>query len=711
MQLKLKDHELERLGRRIEQNVRDAKNDHDYRMARFRKYMQRWRILAEAPTVGNADRSRFRMPMTQWHTMGRLAQVLQRIFGEDAEIQCSPVGPSDYRKVEKVARYMNWRLFQSMKVVNPMTVFFFRTILFGRAHAYRPWVKDQYDTLDGRETWYEGPGFFPQAPGDLIFPAEQVDSLQQFSNMTRRLTLTPQELLDGEADQRYFGITESFPDILKHANATRGLEEEITDDLREDEKLAEGVDSEGESSRGKLLVYEWYGGHRLPKGKKDSEFDDLKSRDMRESELVVRYIPALNKVIGAESLMELYPRMKNRRPFCEASLVKDGSYWGPGFGELLESIEDEASANHQLFTDVVRFSAGPLIIYRPGSGFDPNKFKYEPFSTLPSEDPAGINIVQPKGDLNGSIAQGQTLRGIGELATGVSDSQLGRAASQPNAPRTASGQIALLEKGDIRAELDILGLREDLRTIIGDLWQLDCDMAGEQVFFRVTEDDAMGIMEDRAGFGKMTAQERAGRFDFDIKFATALYNREQRKQNLLSTYQLLVTTNPLIAQDGRMLMTFAKKICKAMDLDDLASMIPIPPEIDKPREPKEEWTLILQGEGELVRVNPADDDEGHIKSHMKMLEEAQQAEPDARDIAAERELQAHIQQHVQAKNMKAMTTALTQHLVNTVSENIRTNGPGLTLPAAPIPLQQVHQTIGSLIGEASGQPQEQPSGN
>ena len=44
--------------------------------------------------------------------------------------------------------------------------------------------------------------------------------------------------------------------------------------------------------------------------------------------------------------------------------------------------------------------------------------------------------------------------------------------------------------------------------------------APEAEFFRVTEEDADGLFDVKDGGAWMTSEERGGRYDFDIRFAT-----------------------------------------------------------------------------------------------------------------------------------------------------------------------------------------------
>src|SRR5579884_2980595 len=138
-QLKLSKNELARLAQRIRQDYFNAIGDHEARMRRFQRYYQLWRKRADLPEFGEEDAANFHVPILQWQVFGKWAKEHSALFGADAEIVAKAIGPDDQRRVRKVARFMTWRLFNSLKVQNKASIFNFRKILNGRAHARVTW--------------------------------------------------------------------------------------------------------------------------------------------------------------------------------------------------------------------------------------------------------------------------------------------------------------------------------------------------------------------------------------------------------------------------------------------------------------------------------------------------------------------------------------------------------------------------------------------
>jgi hypothetical protein len=712
-QLTLPPNELTRLCNRIQEDFRAALADHDSRMRRFTRYYRRWRSLADMPAPGEERNPNFDVPLTKWQVYSKWAKEHGALFGEEADIEAKPIGASDQRQARKASRFMTWAAFDHIKIQNPAAIFDFRKVLNGRSIAYAPWTRETYrvPTIDGDEieqVAFEGPAFDPLWPDDIIVPAEDVRNLHEFSWLIRKYRATPEELLQGEEDGRYQGIASDFEEFVNFASHKRQRDFE-SEMVKREKDIAEGVVYEGNLSAANCVnIHEWYGRWRMLKGRRDAREDNFDRRERRETELVIRYVPEMHRIIGAQRLDEMYPRLQHRRPFVEASLVKDGSYWCPGFGELLEDMEEELSVNHRLATKAGMFSVGPVVLYRPSSGFDPDTFSYEPYQAIACDDPNGVRIIDLKANLEYTQVKEQAVLGYAERVTGITDMAMGRAIDRPNAPRTARQTLALLGEGDVRASLDMTALREDWGEILVHFWELYQEYAPEKLFFRVTEDDANGLFDVKCGQAYMTPDELGSRYDFDIKFATNAESREQSKQNTLALYQIDLQ-NPLVQQNPRALWMLLDRIHKAFDDDEFGDLIPQPPDVGMPKQPKEEWAMVLHGED--IHVNPLDNDQLHLLDHNKRIQDAK-ADPD-RDEEAWRAMVLHAMEHMQQIQQKKLMQQMVSSLTDTLARNTAT-GQGLQQQGAPLSLQQLHQHVGDMMmgnqpGAApDGQPGAQP---
>jgi hypothetical protein len=670
-QLTISPAEQERLIQRIEQDFLLCKASHLRWSQNCARWLKNWEARVDPAKAGDEDKPNHVVPLTQWQCFNKLARDIQSLLGDDAQITAESTGPSDAAKVAKIGCYMTSRVFNQMALINPLCVFQFRRVLNGWSAAYRPWWRDEYTTLKGgkpvRVCDYEGPGFFPLEPDDLMVPAERgVTSLQEFSFVIRRVPVSIDDLVRGDGTL-YQGTSD--PAMVKELIewAKQGPSNDYTlvgqDPVREERERSEGVDYDSFMYGRRLLwVWEWYGKWRpLKSQKKDGEEDNLDRRELFEADWVVKFIPGVRKIVGVQDLLQLYPKMKKRRPFVESTLIKDGTYRPKGFGALLEDLEGDLTDNSRLFQAAGELSVWPIVFFKPGGGMKPGVMELEPGKAYPTEDPGSVNVVKLTPNLDFAISRQQDLVAIAERVTGITDQSMGRAIDRPNAPRTAAGQLALIEEGNVRAYLDSTILREDMEGIISDFWDLDCDLVPKTqpgLFFRVTEEQANGLFDVKLGGAFMTPKEFGGKYDFKLKFATSIWARQAKKQELLG-FAGLAMQNPLIVQNPLALWELTNRVAREFGITDFASMVPRPPAPDRSKDPDEEWTELL--EGETIHVNPQDNDQQHIAAHTQQLEDERRNKD--RDEQAIGLMVKHIMEHQRQMRQKQMMSALTTQLI------------------------------------------------
>jgi hypothetical protein len=696
-QIEISQSEQSKLVDRIEQDFLLAKASHLRWSERCAGWMKKWEARVGPAKVGDEGKPNHVVPLMQWQCFNKLARDMQALLGDDAEITAKATGPSDAAKVAKIGRYMTSRVFEQMELINPLCVFEFRRILNGWSCAYRPWWRREFTTLVNgkpkRVCDYEGPGFFPQEPDDIVIPPERgVTSIQDFSYVIRRVRVTVDDLVRGDGTL-YQGTSDPEMVAKLISWAEQGPSNDYTlqgqDPVRTERERSEGVDYDAFMlGRRSLWMWEWYGHWRpLKKQKGDAQVDDLEKRDTFEADWVVKYLPGLRQIVGVQDLLQLYPKMRKRRPFVESTLIKDGSYRPKGFGALLEDIEDEATSNSRLFTAAGELSVWPIVFYRPGAGMNPGAMRLEAGMAYPTEDPASVNVVKLTPNLEFAIQRQQDLLAMGERVTGITDQSLGRAIDRPNAPRTASGQLALIEEGNVRAYLDSTILKEDMEQIIGDFWNLDCDLVPKTqpgLFFRVTEEQAGGLFDIRQGGAYMTPKEFGGTYDFRLKFATSVWARRAKKQELLD-FAGMAMQNPLIAQNPLALWEITNRVAREFGISDFNAMVPRPPALDRPKNPSDEW--VEMKEGETVQVNPQDNDALHIYEHQQELED-ERKDPD-RDERAIFLMVKHIMDHQQQVRTKQMMSAMTAQLMAHLNPMFDNMDP----QAVQLQLQQMQQQV------------------
>lgn len=676
-QLKWPDAEISRIASRVQSDFRNAISDHNTRIARWTQFYRRWRAAVDPVAMGEEGTSNVPVPYIRWNVFTKWSKEMDGLFGDDAEIVAVPVGPSDYRKDKKISRYMTWRVFNSMKLLNPFCVFVLRKLIFGRSVAFSPWKRDTFEVRGEEVVDYEGPDFQPLWPDDFIVPAEDVENLHQFSFVIRRVRVSPDDLLKGEGVGRYQGITKNWMQIVN--TAQKGMKRDAEgEEIKKEKDDAEGVMYQRAQSSGEwLTILEWYGKWRpLKSGKKDGGEWDFDRREKRQHEFVVRFLMDLNLVIGIQSLEDLYPTLKDRRPFVESSMCKDGTYWSPGMAEMLIDLEDELRVNHNLGTEGAQLATNPPMGYRPASGVTPDTIRIEPGLAIPLDNPQ-TDLLQIKigTNLEAITWKEQVILSYGEKLTGLSDLQMGRQSDRPNAPRTATQTVKLLEEGNVRISLDTKVLREDMSVVLSHFWELEFMFSPEQTFFRVTEEDADGLFETKDGAAAITMEDRDGRYDFKLEFASSVWSKEVKKEQALARYQLDLQ-NPLIVQNPRALWAVTRDAHEALGDPNFADLVPEPPAPDIPIDPREEWTRMQ--EGEEVHINPMDNDQLHMIRHYKDAEAASKdpnAEPESRAA-----LHTHYMQHLAQLTQKKLQQAVIEQALTAAGQIAPGGGDPLAFP-------------------------------
>lgn len=642
-----------------------ARSDNSRRAARFKDYARKWRsLLDHAIMSGDTQHSNFQVPFTTSQIMAKLSREYTAIFGKDAEITAAPVGPADHRIVHKVARFMNWRVLESMRMRLPACEFLVNKILYGRAHAYLGWEVDEYDVLDPqtgelrKEVWKEGPSFSPIRPGELIFPSFQwARTLHEFPWLIHRRFPNWEDLLAEERRGFLYDITKDREKIQQQIALGPDQSEEH-DDITEEFERAEGVTYNSLEPVKVLEMWDYY--TRMDIGRGITE------------DVVIKVIPSMRAIYGIVPLLDVYPTKRYRRPFVEAAMVRDGTYWSMGFGEMLASIQDELDANDKLFADAGPRSVDPGGFYRPADGALSEPFQIEPGTWYPVADPSGVRPNTSHFNPQYSILRNQELYAMGERVTGQSDLALGRTIDRPNAPRTATGQMAMMQAGDQRGELELILFSEDMATIVGEIWQLEQSLGNPETFFRVTEEEAGGLFDVAGGFSQLTAEERGSRYDFVLRFAPNYWEREQQKERTLMRYQLDLQ-NPLVVQSPHALWKITAEVHAALGDPNFGDLVPEPPDMGTPKKPQEEWTMLLQGED--VMVNPLDNDQLHIMEHTAQLDRYMQF-AQRRDEPAMNRMFEHIREHRASLRQKQLMMAMAQDLAKQTLGNTIT-GKGL----------------------------------
>lgn len=630
IQLKLSEKDREDLQALIETDWNSDSTDLDTRASALKGWVRLWRAASDVNPVPEEEGSNFTIPLVLWQILNASAKELSALFGEDTDIIIKPRGKADVKNSEKVKRYMEWRVKSSLKLFKKYTDFVLLKRIFGSAIAYLAWkrktrtvkeletkmVSTQVEDpetglpmlIDKPETRpvekevveFEGLDFTVENIEDWAVP-KSAKSLESANHFIRRLTLSVEEILDlrdsGKVDKDI--VDKDFIEDLYRTAETDKTDDSHPDvgkKARQEKEKLSGLNSMPIGRENLIVVLNWIGKFRLSEGEKKAE---------RPEELVCFYIPSKNKMVGAARLVDIFP--DGRIPFEKSDNIRDPNmFWGIGYAELLQSISDEMNCIHNITTDAGLQGVGPMGFYKPMSGLKGDKFRYEPWMMVPVNDPKNDVYFPPLPPANMApyIALMPQLLAMAERLTGLTETQMGRQFSGPNAPRTYGQQALLQAESNTRLFLDLQMERETFSAILRRIWEADKRWLPKPVFFRVVEEDL-----------EMTQDDFQGDYDFDIGPPTSQMNRQQAKQDLMQLYALALQ-NPLSAQNPAINLALSRAILDKFGYPQISMLLPDPEQMAPPQAAEYENAVLLQN-GD-VDPHPADNHVEHIAKHTNL---------------------------------------------------------------------------------------------
>lgn len=714
IQLDLNEKDRDELKTKIVSDWTRDSGDLEERGKAMERWTRLWRQASVPNPVPEQEGSNFHIPLVLWQILNAISKELSALFGDDAEVIVKPRGKADAKNALKIKRFMEWRVKKSLKLFKKYYDFVTLKRIYGTAIGYVHWTvrkrqvkvlitkqrtvqvpgKDPMTRLpvmvDTPETYvdeetkeiteFEGLDFHAENLEDWIVPKTATDLKRgEIDHFIRRLKLSVDDILDlrdqGKLDAKIWKAEDTFTEKL-YKLAKTAKDSTVTPDpgqktrKAKDELSGQPPTPQGEEN--KITVLNWFGRFRITKnGKKEERAEDV----------VAFYIPEMQKVVGACRLVDIFP--DGDFPFIKSDNIRDPNrFFSIGYSELLESISMEMDSLHNITTDAGLGAIGPMIGYKPMSGFKAEKFRWEPFMAIPLNDPKNDWEVKTLGNVNMApyIALMPQLLAMAERLTGLTETQLGRQFSGPNAPRTYGQQAMLQAESNQRVFLDLNLERETFSELLYRVWEADKRWLPKPVFFRVAEEDI-----------EMTKDDFQGDFDFDIGPPTSQINRQQATQELLQLYALAIQ-NPLSMQNPSIILALSRKLLEKFGQPDIAALLPDPEQMAPPQSPEQENVRLLQGED--VDPHPADNHIRHIQIHQGLLDSITNQESMAPGFAftfdtagKKRNIAAHIAEHEQAMKTGGSN-------INMIGRGVPTGPGGMMAGGANPQMPQMGQGAG-----------------
>ena len=671
-QLELSEDKRKELQKLIEDDWSRDSADLQGRNNALRRWYRLWKNGLEPNAFPDSEKSNFSVPFIAWNILAKLSKEIDALLGEESEIMVTPIGDSDVDRVPKVKKWINWRIKNSLKLFKDLYVYLEHKNIYGTAIGWLQWetrkrlikkmVKKpitapqiQSDPLTGLPMTkmveigsqtveqevevieHDGPVFRVENIEDYVVPATARDF--NCDHFIRRLYVSVDDILDmadeGKLDKAK--VDEKITDLRRMAEKDHPQDTAATEQVTAEKAIQTGVPEVPQGRESEIQIHNWIGKFR----KDDSE---------RSMDVVAFYQPDLHILLGVCRLVDIYP--DGYRPALKSECIKDGdSFWGRGYAEMLESISGEVDTIVRRTSDLLDGAVGPILLYTPASGMNPTATRLEPNMAIACADVNAAKVINIGAGVNVApfLAALQLYFGFGERLTGLTDAQMGRQFDRPNAPRTFGQQALLQAESNVRLLLDIRLERENLRELIGRIWEMDKRWLPKPYFFRVTEQDGGDVLTD---------EDMMGEYDFDLGPVTSVSNRAVRMQE---TMQALALSQPI----PQAYVPLLKKVISKLGHPDVAAMIP-DPMMTQPKTPEQEHVRILQGED--VDPHPLDNHQVHMAKHSDFMQRVQQeipvgmggdGKPMTTSLAVQNpgllgRIQAHIAEHQQAMQQGAL---------------------------------------------------------
>lgn len=663
-----------------------------------------WRNMPEPGT--DPDASNFQIPLVPWQILNSVAKEIAALFGEDSEVMVTPLGKTDSSRVDKIARWMNYRV-RELDLLRKCYDFAVMRKIFGTAIVYTQWqerkrtvidlvpetteiFQTQTDPVTGlaiqvpvpqttvkpdehEVTDFLGLDIKIEDIEDWVVPVSAV-SLDDAEYFIRRLRLTVDEILDlkdqGKLDAKLFDA-KFVDDLYRRADTSKdgsSAQPDAGAPVKDAKDEAAGLPSVPSGPESKLTILNWFGKFRLR--------DKRGKRKERAERVVAFYSPDHSKVLGVCRLVDIFP--DGRLPFVKDDTIRDPNrFWGVGFAELLEPINLEMNAIHNITTDAGLNAVSPMVGYKPMSGCDPKKFKSEPNLWVPLNDPKNDASVINTANVNMApyVALMPQLLAMAERLTGLTDPQMGRQFSGPNAPRTLGQQEMLQQESNQRIFLDVKMQRAAYKEILQRIWEADKRWLPESYFLRVAEASGMDVL---------TKEDMIGDYDFDIGPETAFMNRATVTNELLQAMSI-AQMSPIIQQHPEIQVLLLGKVLDRLHLPDVSAKLPDVSSMEPPQSAEAENTRMLQGED--VNPHPQDNHVRHIQVHQDLYDRLSQWNQEIPNVlgvlgavSVPAGIKSHIEEHKQA--MKTQGASLNM-MGQQPGSAMMAGGPSTQLPQSP----------------------------
>lgn len=505
------------------------------------------------------DCSNVFIPITQIHTEALQAKLMASIFGVRPFFLVKPRASADQEKKQRVEDFLEYLNREEIHLFNVCDDWFTMGLVQGTGVLKIIWSSEDirktkiYDTvldpLTGESSEQEVnvlekpniPKLIPIDLIDFVLPAKAVD-VQTASFVAHRVKYRMDDLLEKER----LGI---YKNVFKMPKA-EDSDDYTSNDYNKNRREIIGVQPQPpkDDKHSEKIIYEVYRGF-------DIDGDGFKE----ECIFTVAYQD--RKMLRAIT----NPYMHGKRPFVTFQVYKrPNMFYGIGVPEKLKQLQEQLNTLYNQRNDSVSICIAKVFKTLKGS-IDSTKDQIYPGNIIELDNMDDLQPLQT-GDVSISAYQEEPIvRDYIEKATGITDFSLGQQKKYGTGRGTATGTLALIQEGNTRFDLIIKRISIAMDEVARQILQLCYQFYPKNFTYKRIEGD-------KAVFENLNREDIKINAEFEIQGSSTTSNKTIEQQQLLNSYQMLIS-NPLVSNNPGRLFFLTKKLLLSLGFKDADRII------------------------------------------------------------------------------------------------------------------------------------------
>jgi hypothetical protein len=391
-------------------------------------------------------------------------------------------------------------------------------IKFGTGIMKLPWevntrhfvYKDsQGNLINEDKNIYEGPRPYVISLADFLVSPDghKAKDLQSCEWIANRFTTTKKSLLDRQRDGTYHDVENLFDSPQSYPT-----------DMEQAKLDAAGV------SIGQNDIYELWEVWCSYDIDGDGELEELVCTLSLDKKKLIRAVYNFYK--------------HQERPFHVIRYMqREGSFYGIGICQMLESIQEEVTTMHNQRIDNATLSNTKLFLRQQDSNVTDLDIYPGSLIDVAKTGPDGDITALEMGSEHSTMLQEELhTNSYGEKRTGVSDYTVGRESSAIGSRATATSTLALIREGNKRFQMVIMDIRETLSDVAHQVISLYQQFKPNNLEYIIFSEKEKRLIQ--AFFNLPDEYTRDG-IVVDIPTLSDVDNKEVSKQALLTLMQVL----------------------------------------------------------------------------------------------------------------------------------------------------------------------------